>query len=343
MAHPRPPELARCMNLSELLATVRRVEVRTNRLVNDTMVGAYLSRFKGRGMDFEELREYMPGDDVRSIDWNVTNRMGRPFVKRYREERELAVVLAVDISASSAFGSLRRTKREFATEIAATLAISASRSSDKVGLLLFTNEVELYLPPRKGRRHILRVLREMLAFEPKHKGTNIPAALNFVNHVIKRRSITFLMTDFLHSFQTSPRPSSSFSSSASNRPAKTEDEGRERGRGRAGGDRDVIQELGLTNSRHDLVCLHLHDPREDTLPVAGLLTIEDAETGELLELDSASASVRERFARTNAERLADLDRALNRAAVETLRFNTAESFAQTLQRFFETRKGRRRG
>ena len=324
------------MNLSELLATVRRVEVRTNRLVNDTMVGAYLSRFKGRGMDFEELREYMPGDDVRSIDWNVTNRMGRPFVKRYREERELAVVLAVDISASSAFGSLRRTKREFATEIAATLAISASRSSDKVGLLLFTDEVELYLPPRKGRRHILRVLREMLAFEPKHKGTNIPAALNFVNHVVKRRSITFLMTDFLHSFGTT--------------------EGRARHSVRAAGGladdgahgvarptRDVIQELGLTNSRHDLVCLHLHDPREDTLPGAGLLTIEDAETGELLELDSASSAVRERFARTNANRLADLDRALNRAGVETLRFNTADSFAQTLQRFFETRKGRRRG
>ena len=326
--------------LPELLATVRRVEVRTNRLVNDTMVGAYLSRFKGRGMDFEELREYMPGDDVRSIDWNVTNRMGRPFVKLYREERELAVVLAVDISASSAFGSLRRTKRQFATEIAATLAISASRSSDKVGLLLFTNEVELYLPPRKGRRHILRVLREMLAFEPKHKGTNIPAALNFVNHVIKRRSITFLMTDFLHSFGApNSGPAASVRSSAFRRSASPVPEPPKGGTP----NRDVIHELGLTNSRHDLVCLHLHDPREDTLPGAGLLTIEDAETGELLELDSASPAVRERFARTNANRLADLDRALNRAGVETLRFNTAESFAQTLQRFFETRKGRRRG
>jgi uncharacterized protein (DUF58 family) len=320
------------MNLSDLLATVRRVEVRTNRLVNDTMVGAYLSRFKGRGMDFEELREYIPGDDVRSIDWNVTNRMGRPFVKRYREERELAVVLAVDISASSAFGSLRRTKREFAIEIAATLAISASRSSDKVGLLLFTDEVELYMPPRKGRRHILRVLREMLAFEPKHKGTNIPIALNFVNHVIKRRSIVFLMTDFLHSFGAVG--SSAFRQSESPVPQPPK-----------GGtpNRDIIQELGLTNSRHDLVCLHLHDPREDTLPVAGLLTIEDAETGELLELDSSSANVRNQFAQTNAGRLADLDRALNRAGVETLRFNTASSFAQILQRFFETRKGRRRG
>src|SRR6266704_3092285 len=155
------------MTLPELLASVRRVEVKTNRLVNDTMVGAYLSHFKGRGMDFEELREYIPGDEVRDIDWNVTFRMGRPFVKRYREERELALVLAVDVSASSAFGSSRRSKREFAAEIAGTLALSAARSSDKVALLLFSDRVELFVPPRKGRRHILRILREMLFFEPK--------------------------------------------------------------------------------------------------------------------------------------------------------------------------------
>jgi len=320
------------VNLSELLQTVRRVEVRTNRLVNDTMVGAYLSRFKGRGMDFEELREYIPGDDVRDIDWNVTYRMGRPFVKRYREERELAVILAIDVSASSAFGSVRRNKREFAAEIAATLAISASRSSDKVGLLLFTDEVELYLPPRKGRRHILRVLREMLAFEPKHRGTNIPAALNFVNHVIKRRSIVFLMTDFLHTMN--------FGQPLSRRSGTLSPSDGERAGVRG---RDVIQDLGLTNARHDLVCLHLHDPRESALPNAGLLTVEDAETGELLELDSGRSGLREKYAQQNAERLAEMDRALNRAAVDTLRFSTAETFAQTLQSFFERRKGRRRG
>src|SRR5438034_1522466 len=165
------------MTLHEILETVRRVEIRTNRLVNDMMVGAYLSHFKGRGMDFEELRDYIPGDDVRDIDWNVTFRMGRPFVKRFREERELAVMIVADISASGAFGSVRRSKREFAAEIAATLAFSAARSSDKVGLLLFTDRVELFLPPRKGRRHILRVIRETLAFEPKHQGTSIPAPL----------------------------------------------------------------------------------------------------------------------------------------------------------------------
>lgn len=305
------------MTLSELLESVRRIEVRTNRLVNDTMVGAYLSHFKGRGMDFEELREYIPGDEVRDIDWNVTYRLGRPFVKRYREERELAMVLAVDISGSSGFGSLRRSKREFAAEIAGTLAISAARSSDKVALLLFTDRTELYLPPRKGRRHILRLIREMLTFEPKDRATNIPAALAFLNRVLPRRSIVFLLTDFLHSF------------------------GQDSGVRRSG--RDILQEIGLTNARHDLVCLHLNDPREFSLPSAGLLTLEDAETGELLEVDTGRAQVREKFAATNAERLAELDRALRRAGVDTLRFSTAEAFAQTLQRFFETRRGRRRG
>jgi uncharacterized protein (DUF58 family) len=329
------------MTTTELLESVRRVEVRTNRLVNDTMVGAYLSHFKGRGMDFEELREYMPGDDVRDIDWNVTNRMGRPFVKRFREERELTMVLALDISASSAFGSLRRSKREFAAEIAATLAISATRSSDKVALLLFTDQVELFLPPRKGRRHILRVIREMLFHEPKQRGTNIPAALAFLNHVIHRRAMVFLLTDFLHSYGSSVNGRAGSPLPAAGGPVASGAQGV--ARPASASQRDVIQELGLTNSRHDLVCLHLHDPRESTLPNAGLLTIEDAETGEMLEIDSARAGVRERFARTNAGRLAELDRALNPAGVETLRFNTADAFAQILQRFFETRRGRRRG
>lgn len=305
------------MTLAELLQTVRRVEVQTNRLVNDTMVGAYLSHFKGRGMDFEELREYVPGDDVRDIDWNVTNRMGRPFVKRFREERELGLVLAVDVSASSAFGSWRRSKRDFATEVAATLAFSAARNSDKVGLLLFTDQVELFVPARKGRRHLLRLIREMLVFQPARKGTDIPAALAYLNHVLHRRAIVFLLTDFLHSF-----------------PA---DAAQLRSR------RDLVQELGLTNARHDLVCVHLHDPREHELPDAGLLTVEDAETGELLEVDSGRPAVRQTYTHINAERIAALDRALRQTGVDTLRLSTAEPFAPTLQRFFETRRGRRRG
>jgi uncharacterized protein (DUF58 family) len=305
------------VTITELLESVRRVEVRTNRLVNDMMVGAYLSHFKGRGMDFEELREYIPGDEVRDIDWNVTYRMGRPFVKRFREERELAMVLALDVSGSSAFGSGNRSKREFAAEIAGTLAISAARSSDKVALLLFSDQIELFVPPRKGRRHILRLIREMLFFEPKHRGTNVPGALAFLNHLIHRRSIIFLLTDFLHSFGGVS--------------------------GQVGAGRGTLQELGLSNARHDLVCIHLHDPRESALPASGLVTIEDAETGELLEVDSNRAAVREKFARTNAERLAELDRALRRAGVDTLSFSTDQPFAQILQSFFETRRGRRRG
>jgi uncharacterized protein (DUF58 family) len=328
------------MTTAELLETVRRVEVRTNRLVNDTMVGAYLSQFRGRGMDFEELREYMPGDDVRDIDWNVTNRMGRPFVKRFREERELGMVLAIDISASSAFGSARRTKREFATEIAATLAISAARASDKVALLLFTEQVELYLPPRKGRRHILRLIREMLSFQPKHRATNIPTALTFLNHVLPRRSMVFLLTDFLHSFSDGGAsvPASRLVSSLA--PPTAGAHGVTRPTQYA---RDAIQEIGLTNARHDLICVHLHDPLESELPAAGLLTVEDAETGELLELDTNRTGVRQQFARTNTERLAELVRALRHAGVDTLRLSAGQPFAQTLQSFFELRRGRRRG
>jgi hypothetical protein len=323
------------MTVTELLETVRRVELRTNRLVNDMMVGAYLSHFKGRGMDFEELREYIPGDDVRDIDWNVTNRLGRPFVKRYREERELAAVLAVDVSGSSAFGSGDLSKREFAAEVAATLALSATRNGDKVALLLFTEQVELFIPPRKGRRHILRIVREMLAFEPKMRGTDIPAALGFLNHALPRRSIVFLLTDFLENNGTTIPGSA--------RAAMTMDDGPIGNSAfPSSAKRDVIQELGITSARHDLVCLHLHDPRESELPDAGLLTLEDAETGEILELDSSRGAVRDRFAATNAGRLEELDRSFNQTAVDTLRLNTIGPFAQTLQRFFEIRRGRRR-
>jgi uncharacterized protein (DUF58 family) len=241
-------------------------------------------------------------------------------------------VLAIDISASSAFGSARRTKREFATEIAATLAISAARASDKVALLLFTEQVELFLPPRKGRRHILRLIREMLSFEPKHRGTNIPSALTFLNHVMPRRSLVFLLTDFLHSFGAPVSDSARFDPAVEpgRRPALQHQ-------------RDAIQEIGLTNARHDLICIHLHDPRESVLPQAGLLTIEDAETGELLELETNRAAVSEQFSCTNTERLAELDRALRHAGVDTLRLSAEQTFAQTLQHFFELRRGRRRG
>lgn len=299
------------MNVREMLETVRRVEIRTNRLVNDMMVGGCLSQFKGRGLDFEELREYMPGDDVRDIDWNVTNRMGRPFIKEYREERELGIVVAMDISASSSFASGSLTKREFAAEVGATLAFSATRNGDKAALCLFTDQVELFLPMRKSRRHILRMIQEMLFHEPRNKGTRIGSALAFLNHMLHRTCLVFLITDFLHSFDPNKTSTSS---------------------------RSALQEIGLANARHDLVCIHLHDPLESQIPEVGLLTIEDAETGELLELDSHRASLRERYAQSNADRLNTLDRALRQTGIPSIRLNTREPFAQKLQTFFETRQ-----
>jgi uncharacterized protein (DUF58 family) len=301
------------MTLEEVIESVRRVEVRTHRLVNDTMVGAYLSHFKGRGMDFEELREYLPGDDVRDIDWNVTYRMNRPFVKRYREERELGMILALDVSASTAFGSGRRTKREFAVEVAATLAFAAAHGSDKVGLLLFTGQVELYVPPKKGRRQILRLIREMLAFEPRHGGTDVAGALAFLNRVAKRRSIVFLITDFLYD------------------PARP----------KSASGRDVVQEMGFANARHDLICVHINDPRELELPDAGIIALEDAETGELLLADSTRLTTRQRYAAANAERIRELDQALCQTGVDTLRLNAGEPFVARLRTFFDNRRRRR--
>jgi uncharacterized protein (DUF58 family) len=298
------------MTSTDILQRVRRVELRTSKLANDLMVGAYHSQFKGRGMDFEELREYVPGDDVRTIDWNVTARMRRPFVKLHREERELSVVLVVDISASGDFGSTERTKREFATEVAGTLAFSAMRNGDKVGLLLFTDEVELFLPPKKGRRHLLRVTREALVFQPRRKGTSVQSALAFLNHVVHRRSIVFLVTDFLHSF-----------------PA-------------GAGQRDLFQEIGRTNAWHDLVCLQVNDAREREIPSSGLLTIEDAETGEVLELDSTRESTRDAFSQTATRMQEHLDRALLQAGVDLIRFSSSDDYAVMLQRFFEHRRRR---
>jgi len=296
---------------SALAARVRRVEIKTRRVVNDMMVGAYHSQFKGRGMDFEELREYIPGDDVRSIDWNVTARMRRPFVKNYREERELTTFLVMDVSGSGDFGSGHVTKREFAAEVAATLAVSALRNGDKVGLLLFSDEVELFIKPKKGRRHLLRLIRELVGFAPRKRGTDIQGALRFLNHVVKRRAIVFLVTDFLHSFHR-----------------------------RSATGRDLFDEVGQTNVRHDLVCMHLHDRREAVLPDAGVITLEDSETGAVFTVDAARSGVREAFAKSSEDRVASLDRSLSECGVDTLRLWVGENFSPRLQRFFEQRRRR---
>jgi uncharacterized protein (DUF58 family) len=293
---------------TDILTHVRRIELRTSKLANDLMVGAYNSQFKGRGMNFEELREYVPGDDVRTIDWNVTARMRRPFVKLHREERELSVLLVLDVSASGDFGSTQRTKREVAAEIAGTLAFSAIRNGDKVGLLLFSEEVELFLPPKKGRRHLLRVIRESLFFPPRKRGTRIESALSFLNHVMHRRSIVFLISDFLH--------------------------------GDSVGKRDIFQEIGRTNSRHDLVCIQLQDDRERALPESGMLVVEDMETGEVIEVDSTRESVRDAFAASVARTQETLDRALMQSGVDMLRLGATDDHATALQHFFEHRRRR---
>jgi uncharacterized protein (DUF58 family) len=293
---------------ADIMARVRRVELRTSKLANDLMVGAYYSQFKGRGMDFEELREYIPGDDVRTIDWNVTARMRRPFVKLHREERELSVMLVLDVSASEDFGSAAQTKRDYAAEVAATLAFSALRNGDKVGLLLFSDTVELFVPPKKGRKHLLRVIREALAFRPKQRGTDIRGALAFLNHVAHRRSIVFLLSDFLHTTGTASH--------------------------------ELFTEIGRTHMRHDLVCLHLNDPRERSLPPSGLLTVEDAETGEHLEVDTNRLFTREAYEKSASERLEMLDRALAHTGVDVVRLSPGDPYASILQHFFEQRRRR---
>ena len=301
------PELAR-----EILRKVRQIEIRTRRLVNDSMAGQYHSVFKGRGMDFDEVREYVPGDEVRTIDWNVTARTGHPFVKKFTEERELTIVLMVDVSASGNFGSAAQSKREMAAELASVLAFSAIRNSDKVGLILFTDQIEHYIAPKKGRRHVLRVVREILYFQPQHRGTDVVQALDFANRVIARRAIAFLISDF----QTAGDQEKALGS--------------------------LRRAMRLTNQRHDLVALHIQDRREHELPDVGILAIEDAETGELLELDTTNPQVRTRFAHIASRRAEALRHALNAESVDSLELETGESYVPPLMHFFKTRERRRR-
>jgi uncharacterized protein (DUF58 family) len=294
----------------EILKKVRQIEIRTNRLVNDSMAGEYHSVFRGRGMDFDEVREYVPGDEVRTIDWNVTARAGRPFVKKFTEERELTILLLVDLSASGNFGSTHQSKRELAAELASVLAFSAIRNGDKVGLILFTDQIEQYIPPKKGRRHVLRVVREILYFQPQRRGTNVAQALDFANTVTSRRAVAFLISDFQSS-----------------------------------GDQDAAlgvlrRAIRQTHQRHDLVAVRIQDPHEGALPEVGLLTMEDAETGELVELDTLNPQVRSRFQQDAEERLAKLRRTFNGEAVDSLELVAGEPYVPALKRFFETRAGR---
>jgi uncharacterized protein (DUF58 family) len=294
-----------------MLDKVRRLDIRTRRMMNDSLAGEYHSVFKGRGMDFDEVREYVPGDEVRTIDWNVTARAGHPFVKKYAEERELNLLLLVDISASGNFGSGTQSKRELAAELASLLALSAIRNSDKVGLLLYTDRIEQYLPPAKGRRHIQRVVREILYYSPLGRGTDTVKALDVANQVLHRRAIVFLVSDF-------------------------------QSNGDATKTRDALRRaMRQTNRRHDLVAVQIEDPRERELPDVGLLSLEDAESGEMVELDTADASVRERFSQEADARAKQLLAELRSEGVDMLALKTNAPYLPALQRFFKNR-GRKR-
>jgi uncharacterized protein (DUF58 family) len=288
-------------------SSMRALEIRTRRMVDESMGGAYHSVFKGRGMDFDEVREYSPGDEVRTIDWNVTARAGRPFVKKFTEERELTIFLVVDISASGNFGSGEMAKRDLAAEVASVLAFSAIRNSDKVGLILYTDRVERYLPPKKGRRHVLRVVRDILYHVPLGVGTDTVKTLDVVNHVLHRRAVVFLISDF----ETSGDP----------------------GVARAALRRAVRQ----TNRRHDLIAVHVEDPREKDLPNVGIVALEDAETGEVIELDTARMAVRKRFNELSLERSRGLRNDLRAEGVDTVQLRTDVPYILPLQRFFKSR------
>jgi uncharacterized protein (DUF58 family) len=295
-----------------ILSRMHQLEIRTRRLVNDSLAGQYHSVFKGRGMDFDEVREYVPGDEVRTIDWNVTARSGRAFVKKFTEERELTILLLVDVSASGNFGSAELSKRELAAEIASLLAFSAIRNSDKVGLILYTDKVELFISPKKGRRHVLRVVREILYFQASGRGTDTVRALDFANHILHRRAVAFLISDF----QSSKEPEEALV--------------------------ELRRAMHQTNRRHDLVALLIQDAREKSLPNVGLLAVEDSETGEVVEIDTADPDVRNRFESEVSDRSQRLVRGFRAEGVDTLELDTGDPYLPALQRFFKNRVRRSR-
>lgn len=294
--------------VSEILKRVRRIQIVANRTVNDLFAGAYKSVFRGRGMEFDEVREYQPGDDVRSIDWNVTARTGMPFIKRFCEERELTVLFLVDVSASGAFGSGSRSKLDLAVEVAALLMFSALKNNDKVGLLTFCDTVLDYFPPRKGKANVLRLIRQLVAAEPVARPTDVAAALEYLSRVQKRRVVAFLLSDFLPVFQQS--------------------------------DAREQRALAVCNQRHDLIAVTVADPREQALPDVGFLSLVDAETGQIVEVDTRHAQVRALFQSRAAERAERLSEKLRKARVDELAMRTDEDYLTSLRRFFHMRERR---
>ncbi len=292
------------MIASEILRKVRRIEITTRGLVNEVFSGEYHSVFQGRGMNFAEVREYQYGDDIRSIDWNVTARTGTPFVKVFEEERELTVMLVVDVSASGNFGTRVRMKGDVAVEICALLAFSAIKNNDKVGLILFSDRIEKFVPPRKGRRHVLRVLRELLYHRPDRSGTDIRMALEYLTRVTRRRAVVFLVSDFLAG-----------------------------GFGRA---------LNIAGRRHDTIAVRVRDRREAELPPIGLVEFEDAETGERFVVNTSDRSFQEAFVRNRAAVEEELERTLRHGKVDLIDVRADRPYVRPLMRFFKERERRRR-
>jgi uncharacterized protein (DUF58 family) len=295
----------------EILKKIRQIELRTNRIVTETLAGQYHSVFKGQGMNFDEVREYQPGDDVRAIDWNVTARMNHPFIKKFVEERELTLMLVVDVSGSGLFGSRDQSKRELAAEIASVLAFSAIRNNDKVGLILFSDEVEKFIPPRKGRSHVLRVIREVLFFEPKRRGTNLVNALEFMARVTAHRAITVVVSDFI-----TP-------DTAGTLPKLTQ------------------TRLRMLNRKHDVVAVQITDRYELELPRLGRLILEDAETGDIVELNTAGAAGRDAFALRQEKSRGEIARQFRSVGIDSIQLHTGEPYSAALGRFFENREKRR--
>lgn len=305
-----PISIADESRAAEILGRVRRMEVRTNRLVDDALAGRYASVFKGRGMDFDRVRNYVPGDDVRTIDWNVTARTGEPHVKLFTEERELTILLVIDVSASADFGSVADSKRELAAEAAGVLAASAIHNRDKVGLILFSDVVELYIPPGKGRMHIMRLIRETLFFQPAQRGTDITKALDFANQIIHRKAVIFLVSDFNLGAPFDERLA------------------------------ELRGKLQITNRRHDVIAVSVTDPREESLPDVGRIRIEDAENGMVVELDTGNTKVRNAYAEQARQRRNLTATRIRSLGVDLLEFINGENWLPVLMGFFHKRRQR---
>lgn len=290
------------METRSLLKQVRKIEIKTRGLSNNLFSGEYHSAFKGRGMAFSEVREYQYGDDIRNIDWNVTARFNHPYVKMFEEERELTMMLLVDISRSDFFGSTTKTKKEIITEVAAILSFSAISNNDKVGVLFFSDQVEQFIPPKKGRSHILRIVRELLSFEPEHSGTNIRQALTYFNNSMKKRTIAFLLSDFI--------------------------------------DQDFSKPMAVAAKRHDLIGMHFHDPREAQLPPVGLIQLRDAETGKLQWVDTQKRQVREEYERWYQANYQYARDSLKKSGADWISIATDQPYVNTLLNFFKQRERR---